>query len=148
MAFILTNCNYIKLRKVDFLVIFCSIKYNLLLYIGIMENKRKVWQEWEDLVLEYYESNSYEVLDTNYTVPNGEIDIVVQKDGEIVFVEVKVVDEMDDLMWYIKPKKLHFLERTIQNYMHKKNLDFSIRLDVAFVKNNVILEVFENVTNS
>ena len=113
-----------------------------------MENKRKIWQEWEDLVLEYYESKNYEVLDTNYTVPNGEIDIVVQKDGEIVFVEVKVVDEIDDLMWYIKPKKLHFLERTIQNYMYKKNLDFSIRLDVAFVKNNIILEVFENVTNS
>jgi Holliday junction resolvase-like predicted endonuclease len=37
-------------------------------------------------------------LDTNYTIPNGEIDIVVQKDGLIVFVEVKVVDEMDDLM--------------------------------------------------
>jgi Holliday junction resolvase-like predicted endonuclease len=87
-------------------------------------------------------------LDTNYTIPNGEIDIVVQKDWEIVFVEVKVVDEMDDLMWYIKPQKLHFLERTIQNYMYKKNLDFSIRLDVAFVKNNDILEVFENVTNS
>jgi len=31
-------------------------------------------------------------------VPNGEIDIVVQKDGEIIFVEVKVVDEIDDLM--------------------------------------------------
>ena len=113
-----------------------------------MENKRQVWQEWENLVLEHYESNGYEVLDTNYTVPNGEIDIVVQKDGEIVFVEVKVVDEIDDLMWYIKPQKLHFLERTIQNYMHKKNLDFGIRLDVAFVKNNIILEIFENVTNS
>jgi Holliday junction resolvase-like predicted endonuclease len=38
------------------------------------------------------------VLDTNYTIPNGEIDIVVQKNGEIVFVEVKIVDEIDDLM--------------------------------------------------
>lgn len=113
-----------------------------------MQNKREVWQEWEELVLGYYEDNGYEILDTNYTIPGGEIDIVAQKDGEIVFVEVKVVDKMDDLMWYIKPQKLKFLEKTIQDYMYKKNLDFDVRLDVAFVKNNSILEVFENVTNS
>jgi Holliday junction resolvase-like predicted endonuclease len=55
---------------------------------------------------------------------------------------------VDDLMWYIKPQKLKFLERTIEDYLYKKNLDFEVRLDVAFVKNNSILEVFENVTNS
>ena len=113
-----------------------------------MENKREVGQEWEELVLGYYEDKWYEILDTNYTIPWGEIDIVAQKNGEIVFVEVKVVDYMDDLMWYIKPQKLKFLERTIQDYMYKKNLDFDVRLDVAFVKNNSNLDVFENVTNS
>ena len=113
-----------------------------------MQNKREIWQEWEDNVIEYYEKAGYEVLDTNYTIPGGEIDIVVQKDGEIVFVEAKVVDSIDDLMWYIKPQKLKFLEKTIQDYMYKKNLEFDVRLDVAFVKDNNILEVFENVTNS
>lgn len=124
------------------------INIYIYIYLKIMQNKREVWQEWEELVLGYYEDNGYEILDTNYTIPGGEIDIVVQKDGEIVFVEVKVVDKMDDLMWYIKPQKLKFLEKTIQDYMYKKNLDFDVRLDVAFVKNNSILEVFENVTNS
>ena len=124
-----------------------KLLYFIYLYIG-MENKRKVWQEWEDRILEYYETQWYEVLDTNYTIPNGEIDIVVQKNGEIVFVEVKVVDEIDDLIWYIKPQKLKALERAIQNYMYTKDLEFNIRLDVAFVKNNDILEVFENVTNT
>jgi Holliday junction resolvase-like predicted endonuclease len=76
------------------------------------------------------------------------LDVIAQKNGEIVFVEVKVVNYVDDLMWYIKPQKLKFLEKTIQDYMYKKNLDFDVRLDVAFVKNNGILEVFENVTNS
>jgi Holliday junction resolvase-like predicted endonuclease len=63
-------------------------------------------------------------------------------------VEVKIVDEIDDLMWYIKPQKLKFLERSIQNYIYTKDLEFNIRLDVAFVKDNHILEVFENVTNT
>lgn len=111
------------------------------------KSKRQVGQEWEDLVLEYYEENWYEILDTNYTIRWWEIDIIAQKDWEIVFVEVKVVDGMDDVMWYITPKKLMFLERTIQDYMYKKWLDFWIRIDVVFVKNNKILEVYENVTN-
>lgn len=112
------------------------------------ENKREVWQEWEDLVLEYYEENWYEILDTNYTIRWWEIDIVAQKDWEIVFIEVKVVDWTDDLMGYITPKKLKNLEHTLQEYMYRKNLNFSIRIDVVFVKDNKILDVFENVTNS
>ena len=111
------------------------------------ENKRDVWQEWEDLVMEYYEEKWYEILDTNYTIRWWEIDIIAQKDWEIVFIEVKVVDWMDDVMWYITPKKLMHLEKTIQNYMYKKWLNFWIRIDVVFVKNNKILEVYENVTN-
>lgn len=112
------------------------------------QNKRQVGKEWEDLVLEYYEENWYEILDTNYTIRWWEIDIIAQKDGEIVFVEVKVVDGIDDVMWYITPKKLMYLERTIQDYMYKKWLDFWIRIDVVFVKDNRILEIYENVTNN
>lgn len=113
-----------------------------------MENKREVGQEWEDLVLEYYEERWYEILDTNYTIRWWEIDIVAQKDWEIVFIEVKVVDWMDDIMWYITPKKLRNLEYTLQDYMHRKHLNFNIRMDVVFVKNNEILDVYENVTNN
>lgn len=121
---------------------------DLLLIFEIMEqNKRQVWQEWEDLVLEYYEENWYEILDTNYTIRWWEIDIIAQKNWEIAFVEVKVVDWMDDVMWYITPKKLMHLERTIKDYMYKKWLNFWIRIDVVFIKNNKILEVYENVTN-
>jgi putative endonuclease len=112
------------------------------------KNKRQIWQEWEDLVLEYYEKNGYEILDTNYTIPWWEIDIIAQKNWEIAFVEVKVVDGMDDIAWYITPKKIMFLERTIQDYMYKKWLNFQIRMDVVFLKNNEILEVYENVTNN
>lgn len=124
-------------------------KFLLYLYINMWDftNKKQVGQEGEDLVLEYYENNWYEILDTNYTIRWWEIDIIAQKDWEIAFIEVKVVNWMDDVMWYITPKKLMFLERTIQDYMYKKRLNFWIRVDVAFVKNNKILEVYENVTN-
>jgi len=63
-----------------------------------MQNKRKLGQIGEELAVEYYEKNGYEILDTNYTIPGGELDVIAQKNGEIVFVEVKVVDQIDDLM--------------------------------------------------
>jgi len=31
-------------------------------------------------------------------IPGGELDVIAQKDGTIVFVEAKVVDYVDDLM--------------------------------------------------
>ena len=120
----------------------------MFILVEMSENKKEVWQEWEDLVMEYYEERWYEVLDTNYTIRWWEIDIVVQKDGTIVFVEVKVVNHTDDLMWYITPKKLMYLDRAIQDFMYKKWLNFNIRMDVVFVKNNEIFEVFEDVTNN
>ncbi|MCK9467222.1 MAG: YraN family protein [Candidatus Absconditabacterales bacterium] len=113
-----------------------------------MNNKKELGRIGEELAIGYYEENGYEILDTNYTIPGGELDVIAQKDGTIVFVEVKVVEYVDDLMGYIKPQKLKFLGRTIEDYMYKKNLDFEVRLDVVFIKNNSILEVFENVTNS
>ena len=128
------------------------MKNNFLSHIHVnmwkSTNKREVWQEWEELVMKYYEDKWYEILDTNYTIPWGEIDIIAQKNWEIVFVEVKVVDWVDDIIWYITPKKIMFLERTIQNYMYKKWLNFDIRMDAVFVKGNQILEVYENVTNN
>lgn len=113
-----------------------------------MTNKRTQWAIGEKLVLEHYQKNGYEVLDKNYTIPGWELDIIAKKNSTIVFVEVKVVDHIDDLMWYIKPQKLKFLERTIEDYMYKKNLDLDVRLDVVFVKDNCIFNLFENVTNS
>ena len=110
-------------------------------------NKRQVWQKWEELALQYYVERWYEILDTNYTIKWWELDIIAQKDWKVVFVEVKVVDWVDEIMWYITPKKLKNLEHTIQVYLYRKNLKFFIRLDVVFIKNNQILEVFENVTN-
>lgn len=43
----------------------------------------------EDAVAAYLEKNGYEILERNYTVRGGEIDIIAKKDDRLVFVEVK-----------------------------------------------------------
>src|SRR3989344_4427179 len=43
----------------------------------------------ENIAARYLEGRGYEVVEKNYRKPWGEIDIIAQKDGVVVFVEVK-----------------------------------------------------------
>ena len=52
-------------------------------------NKRKFGDVGERNAKDYLVSRGFEILDTNYSKPWGEIDIVAEKDGVIRFIEVK-----------------------------------------------------------
>ncbi|MCX2474202.1 YraN family protein [Pedobacter sp. MC2016-05] len=45
--------------------------------------------ESENIAKQYLEGKNYEVLDENWTHGKAEIDLIVYKDGVMVFVEVK-----------------------------------------------------------
>jgi putative endonuclease len=110
--------------------------------------KKKKWYQWEKIVSDYYIGRGYNILGKNYTIKWWEIDIVAENLKEVVFVEVKVVDGLDDIQWCVNPKKISFLERSIEDYIAKQNIDKDIRLDVVFVKDNAIIQVYENITNN
>ncbi len=114
-----------------------------------MENKKQIWYKNEELVKQYYLSNWYELIKWNYTIQWWEIDLLMRKWWELVVIEVKTVNHIDELDNYITPKKIWFLQRTLENFL--QNIDESwiedIRMDVVFVKNNQILEIYEDVTN-
>jgi len=64
-------------------------------------------------------------------------------------IEVKTVNDIEELDNYITPKKIWFLQRTLENFLQnidEKRIE-NIRMDVVFVKNNKILEIYEDVTN-
>jgi Holliday junction resolvase-like predicted endonuclease len=58
------------------------------------------------------------------------------------------VHHTDDLHNYITPTKLANLQKTIEHYLWHYPTAKSIRLDVAFVKWNTILDIYRNVTNN
>ena len=43
----------------------------------------------ESLAADYLLNHGYHILDRNWRWPKGEIDLIAEKDGEIIFVEVK-----------------------------------------------------------
>ncbi|NOZ43904.1 MAG: hypothetical protein GXP45_01945 [bacterium] len=73
------------------------------------------------------------------------MDLILRYKQEIVFVEVKVVDYIEDLFGYISPNKLKNLKKTIEAYLLKHKLTEDFRLDVVFVKNQRIIEKFEGI---
>lgn len=52
-------------------------------------NKRQVGSTYEKKAAEYLEKQGYRILQMNYRCRQGEIDIVAQEEGYLVFVEVK-----------------------------------------------------------
>ena len=101
----------------------------------------------ESLVIAEYLSLGYELVEKNYTIPGGEIDLIVTTPEELVFVEAKVVDHIDDLDGYITPRKLSALKRTIDVYLYEHPTHKTLRLDVVFVKQGKIIEHYIDVTN-
>jgi putative endonuclease len=50
---------------------------------------KEVGRRGEATAAEYLAGEGYLILDTNWRWSNGEIDIVAEQDGELIFVEVK-----------------------------------------------------------
>ncbi|MFS8130988.1 MAG: YraN family protein [Candidatus Dojkabacteria bacterium] len=78
----------------------------------------------EDLALNYLQNKGYKLLERNFTVKGGEIDIIMKFDGFIVFVEVKSIYALSEYSIYnaLSRKKKLFLKKTIDKWLLKNNL--------------------------
>ena len=81
----------------------------------------------EGIAAEFLKSKGYEIVDRNFSIRYGELDIVARKDGELCFVEVKTFSDFgigSELFHRpeenVNPKKLQSLARTIKFYLAKK----------------------------
>lgn len=110
--------------------------------------KKDKGDEGEAIVAQYYQNKWYVLIEKNYTIAWWEIDLILKKKDILTFVEVKVVDYIDDLYDYVTPRKLGHIKHTIQYYLLQHPSDKTYVLDVVFVKNNSIVEAYENVTNT
>lgn len=80
----------------------------------------------ESAACDYLKKKGYKIRERNYTVKGGEIDIVAEKDGFLVFVEVKGKSAGYDMRAFGRPsdavnaaKRVH-LRYAASDYMRKK----------------------------
>ena len=118
-----------------------------------MISKKARGYDAENVALDNYLQQGRLLVQKNFTIPGGELDLILLKDGVLNFVEVKDVSRIDDLSGYITPAKRKHIKKTMQMFLYKfaNNSDQPrsfhydrIRCDVVFIKNKKIYTVVED----
>ncbi len=90
----------------------------------------------EDIAASFFKKKGYDILEKNYRVPVGEIDIICKKGDLIVFVEVKTRSNSDfgDIKESITPWKIERIKKAAMWYIMKEGEQGQdYRFDCIFV---------------
>lgn len=101
-----------------------------------MDKSRVALGRWgEELVASLYETDGYEVLDRNWKVKGGELDLVLGRQNEIVFCEVKtrLSDRFGSALEAVGPRKQQLVRRTALSWLDQHDRGGRLRFDVASV---------------
>jgi len=117
-----------------------------------MNHNQQIGKWGEEIAAEYLVQKGYMILEKNFRTPFGEIDIIAQIEGLIVFVEVKARTSTsfglpeEALTW----RKLSHMKSCAIYYAGQKEID-TWQCDAISVEGKPGLspqiEHFENVTN-
>ncbi len=111
---------------------------------------RKVGSNAEEMACRILAERGYKIVKRNYQIRGGEIDIITEREGVLVFVEVKARYSHDFGLPVesITRSKIGFLKRAAQFYIHRNHLYEQLaRFDVVtidYVLGNPKVEIIEN----
>ena len=116
-----------------------------------LKSQRRIGQWGERLAALEYFNNGYKIHALNhYCAPYGEIDIIAEKDNELVFAEVKTAARktLGGVEGQVDEVKLQRLSNAIDKYIMDNEIQNDIRLDVFAImlgKNGPSLKHFKGI---
>ena len=116
-----------------------------------LKSQRRIGQWGERLAALEYFNNGYKIHALNhYCAPYGEIDIIAEKDNELVFAEVKTAARktLGGVEGQVDEVKLQRLSNAIDKYIMDNEIQNDIRLDVFAIilgKNGPALKHFKGI---
>lgn len=99
-------------------------------------NQRAKGKVGEDIATTFLKKLGYKILERNFQFGHGEIDIIVQDDNEIVFVEVKTRKSLEygDPEFAITKNKISQIKRVATAYLVQKNItEQTCRIDAITI---------------
>lgn len=107
-------------------------------------NRRKIGQEQEKLAAKYLEEKGYEILERNYRIRTGEIDLIARDARYLVFIEVKYRKnlQMGDPLEAVDVRKQQRIYQTARYYLHQKKWEnMPCRFDVIGITGTQICHI-------
>ncbi len=100
-----------------------------------MANHNDFGRFGEQFAVDYLVRNGYVIRHKNYRYLKAEIDIIAEKAGTMVIVEVKartnhLLENLEDL---ISQKKIKLLVMAADHYMLSNDIDLDVRFDIITV---------------
>ncbi|OGN02269.1 MAG: hypothetical protein A2655_04725 [Candidatus Yanofskybacteria bacterium RIFCSPHIGHO2_01_FULL_43_42] len=95
----------------------------------------------EGLAEKFLKDRGYKILGRNYRKPWGEVDVIAEKEGIIIFVEVKASDSPAPKGFEpekrVSRDKIKRIKRAAQTYVQQNNLDDrSWQIDIIAIELN------------
>ncbi len=99
--------------------------------------KRKFGDIGEKIAEKYLKGKGYAIIEKNYLKPWGEIDLVVKKDGSLIFCEVKT-REAKHVEHYpaessVNRLKIKKLQKICENYLMERRLPYSQKWQIDVI---------------
>lgn len=109
----------------------------------------------EDAAVKYLKKNRYIILERNFSVHGGEIDIIAKKGDYVVFVEVKTrsTDDYGGGLEAVNYTKQQRMIKAAQVYLLRLGADVPARFDVVVVNGfmrgkKFVVENIEHIENA
>jgi len=100
-----------------------------------MAEHNELGKQGERLAMEYLLNKTYKIIELNWYFNKNEIDIIAEKDGFLVIVEVKTRSSFfeADPSLTVSTKKQKYLVKAANHYIIKNNIEKETRFDVITV---------------
>lgn len=100
-----------------------------------MESPQEFGQQCETLAAQYLQNKGYEIVSRNFRTPIGETDLIVSRQQQLVFVEVRARRQSNFMhpLESIDAKKIARLRRSAEIFLQRReNRRFQKGYDIRF----------------
>lgn len=112
---------------------------------------RKIGNKAEDKAVKYLKKQGYKILERNYNLPCGEVDIIAKKENTLVFVEVKYRTNNEDFGGAVaavtKAKQERVIKAALSYIKNKKPSYEALMFDIIAISGDDI-EHIQNAFSS
>lgn len=117
-------------------------------------DKQLLGQKGEEAAQAYLVQKGYRILERNFRLPQGELDIIAKKAGRIIFVEVKTIKQQNGFQAqdHINKAKRRKLLKLAELYLLSQGLDLgaAYQIDIIAVEMDIkgSLKVVDHFANA